>query len=1303
MSSSIPGQSFQQTYETNIQQIKSLDLFDFEGKTAEQIESDFMASSAAITNCLEPLHELFPVIKYVSTSFLLVYKYDVKRRKNHKRILLVKVTMKEFMVMILELRHVSHANNVGKDGRSIADRLKELFIVVGKDITKCTSDCNTYCEKNVLSRTLKAKGFEEKLVHWITVFENHRRKLETALAFHTSIGVDIANKKLDDVGERLGSTEEKMTQLLRKLDTPREREIIVFLDTHGGPRACLQNADLFEQLVVKSGETYASIAGSGDTVVRGSPELPNMVRRALIKELSEDIEKTFARNFVAFEKKLVMQEEKLSAAIAAETKQIIQTINSGAHDRIKDPDLREIWKEMGWKASVKARHFVMGLHDYYSDLYSKVRASSDAMTADLRISSPLVSPQLPSILLPGQEVVQYQPQSNDKWALAYINATYTQPILEAVDDDGTGMISIKEVNVFVTSRPEGWSLPHWIAYWAVGWQSSVTQYKNKIYSLVQTMFRTLEHVLPANRWIVDEYLAHETFWQIELLLRSTRSIKGNIAYDTNLSRITDSYASLEETMLREKLERFSYELDSPMTVSLITGGGRIERYIFPMIYLLLQHHMKVMLVACEHILDPREMHAHTRSFVSLFENVDYRIQNLEAIFKQSHLDIQGRLGNFAFGMFQLSYGDIKRSPILYSFPTFVAEHASEAPDSKEVTISSIQNQVASIPLTILKCGTQDGCTYTDSYEFETSPSTAHPLHGTWSGYMSRLDIDLGKDIVHIIRILFRVASDELNIRGRGETYQSVFSFEGQVHRDQAGYSFRFDTDDEDGFRQTASGALDINKGVITMAWLDEMGQDKSEEAYNEPFQLRRTPPTLLRHRYTAAELAEDSVRARWSYAFRAAYHVAQQKLWSFRFFHAKVMEKRRFVELSMRSTIASMGFSPRQPLSQMEALELEHLLRDLCPSEARFYQSLVDFEIKKIPVHQYLCDGCQCGIIRSRILCIQCMLDDQTDYIELCSSCIGKSPKKRGFVHDDSHPMLKVEEILHNFYFSQYVEKARELVNAYRETNREESHRLSRRFSLNSHYATTPLDALARSPVCSVCDDKLFTPYWACILCPRDSYYSCTDCAAERRIDLDHSTHKLSHPLVLLCRSKSDSEESCIEDRLTMMQQRFTEMEQSLQTSLRSIDTKFEERMSNVEHRISNVGHGISNVEHRLSNVEHRISDLERRWTAFEVNSDHRTNVMESLLRLLVAQTAGLSPSSLRASTPVFFGEDIASAAASSQRRNIGHAREQSFVEVLANGTSSSSLRSSPTISDPPRSRRPLPSAPSNKPNSRLS
>lgn len=45
---------------------------------------------------------------------------------------------------------------------------------------------------------------------------------------------------------------------------------------------------------------------------------------------------------------------------------------------------------------------------------------------------------------------------DDKWALDFINVAHLQSILEAIDDDGTGFISIKEANTFAIERPKGW-------------------------------------------------------------------------------------------------------------------------------------------------------------------------------------------------------------------------------------------------------------------------------------------------------------------------------------------------------------------------------------------------------------------------------------------------------------------------------------------------------------------------------------------------------------------------------------------------------------------------------------------------------------------------------------------------------------------------------------------------------------------------------------------------------------------------------------------------------------------------------
>ena len=73
-----------------------------------------------------------------------------------------------------------------------------------------------------------------------------------------------------------------------------------------------------------------------------------------------------------------------------------------------------------------------------------------------------------------------------------------------------------------------------------------------------------------------------------------------------------------------------------------------------------------MTIACKHVVDTEELSVLNESLVSVLLSIDSRIQNLEGIwflllitflgltaigvFKQTHLDVQARLGNFAFGI-----------------------------------------------------------------------------------------------------------------------------------------------------------------------------------------------------------------------------------------------------------------------------------------------------------------------------------------------------------------------------------------------------------------------------------------------------------------------------------------------------------------------------------------------------------------------------------------------------------------------------------------------------------------------------
>ncbi|KIJ54026.1 hypothetical protein M422DRAFT_42301 [Sphaerobolus stellatus SS14] len=55
------------------------------------------------------------------------------------------------------------------------------------------------------------------------------------------------------------------------------------------------------------------------------------------------------------------------------------------------------------------------------------------------------------------------------------------------NDDASGFVTVAEVNAFTTSRPADWSLPVWIAYWAVGWHMTLSDYRSKLNEILSKM------------------------------------------------------------------------------------------------------------------------------------------------------------------------------------------------------------------------------------------------------------------------------------------------------------------------------------------------------------------------------------------------------------------------------------------------------------------------------------------------------------------------------------------------------------------------------------------------------------------------------------------------------------------------------------------------------------------------------------------------------------------------------------------------------------------------------------------------
>lgn len=217
----------------------------------------------------------------------------------------------------------------------------------------------------------------------------------------------------------------------------------------------------------------------------------------------------------------------------------------------------------------------------------------------------------------------------------------------------------------------------------------------------------------------------------------------------------------------------------------------------------------------------------------------------------------------------------------------------------------------------------------------------------------------GEDtITYVLRISILVEDGE-QIFGKGEHFTGAFEFSGHVRPTHPGKQIKYDfsfalTDDEDGLQKECNGQLDVSTGIVRAQWTDRRTREDPQNIAYQPFGLTKTPPSLIRYRYTNEAFAEDPVRARWSFVCAAARHMAQEVMWSRGFLEERTMERKRYVELSIRSLIVTMGLTPQKPLSATEKGELDRLRRSLNPSEARFYQALADFEIQKLPWHPYV-------------------------------------------------------------------------------------------------------------------------------------------------------------------------------------------------------------------------------------------------------------------------------------------------------------------------------------------------------------
>ncbi|KAJ7117415.1 hypothetical protein C8R43DRAFT_107837 [Mycena crocata] len=351
---------------------------------------------------LDVMKNIHPVIGAVTTIFTILIKLEVDRRENDKSIAVLHLAMTNLLFILSYLEPTFDTTD------KIKTILQKYLEEVCKTMNQFGNFCDTYYKQRGMVRMIRSGGYKTKLAGFATSFEDHKKELQYLMTTKTAATVTKMDSNVQEVSA-------KLDQVLAfiNLQNPKERAIAKRIQEYpGGEDAAV----LDDKLLAKIGKLLKE-------------EISSQTKFAL----RENIDDVLKSNFARFGLKVETAMHEIKDAVERSTETIMTRLDSGPHDLIEDEDIKAVWKEMNWRLSCKCRHFVDAVHHHYAQKFGKYTL----------------------------ETGEPHPE---RWTLKFLgNIIFYPAIGDAIDEDGSGYISVHEANRFFNSRPRGWPPPQWMA------------------------------------------------------------------------------------------------------------------------------------------------------------------------------------------------------------------------------------------------------------------------------------------------------------------------------------------------------------------------------------------------------------------------------------------------------------------------------------------------------------------------------------------------------------------------------------------------------------------------------------------------------------------------------------------------------------------------------------------------------------------------------------------------------------------------------------------------------------------------
>ncbi|KAF9502248.1 hypothetical protein BDN71DRAFT_1500390 [Pleurotus eryngii] len=621
------------------------------GKDGKAAVKKIISGARQVLPILTVVSEVHPIAKGVIGIFAALVEMEANRQNNNLQIAVV------YHSMTITMHTLRYLGALLDQVDEMVDDLQDTLSEMTRTMEEFGNLVNTYYRysaKHAIFRILRSQEYKEQLQDINQTFVRLKDDMRMILEARTMISTFDTHEQVQTVSTNINT----VIQMLGAIGA-KEQKAEEYSKAHGGAGNIIQDDALLAKVAEILGE-----------------KLPPQIKAALRKDMQDILE----HDRTQFKFALQAATDHIEESVARSEMAIIRHLDAGPHELIDDPDVKALWQGMpfllpelhaltnknGEPASKSDLLLMVALHEYFQRQYAIKKQETG--------SAP-----------------------DDAWTLKYLAKVMYHPAIgNAIDEDGSGFVSVHELNHFLEKRPvKSWTVPETLVFWAVVWPQSNAFYYADIAHCLKTI-RTLIN----RRKVTDAFKDYlEVLGYLDVVVGSLDDVEDEDG--DGLTGLLDAYIEAKDAEIMTFLQETQYRISDTSTLEYIVGQ-RIELVLAPLLGHILMEHMNIIQgLPKGQQLDDERVGSMCETCASIFVAFYERFEELQRGWKQQKVDVHLYTDSFANGLFTAIHkadadgfsqltGDVDEYDEVFSDEEEEDEESSEATTAADKTDQLLQ-------------------------------------------------------------------------------------------------------------------------------------------------------------------------------------------------------------------------------------------------------------------------------------------------------------------------------------------------------------------------------------------------------------------------------------------------------------------------------------------------------------------------------------------------------------------------------------------------------------------------------------